>query len=191
MKSTLLKFKIGLLVLFVFTISLVVYVSMQAGKAKADLKTNETASKIADKLNAYTYQSGVPESLGAAGIRDVPDEIVYTKLSDTKFRFCITYRAESSGFKPDTVVQDAITGYYMGQLGGNGESSNYLFIKGSHKKGENCQEVKIPAAQDNFFDFDAPSSGTDSFDSSDLNQLYNSQPNQSSEMPDSYEYQVQ
>lgn len=190
MKSTLLKFKIGLLVLLVFTAGLIVYVSMQASKAKADLKTNEAASKIADKLNAYVYQKGVPDSLSEADIRDVPDEIVYTKLSDTKFRFCVTYKAESSGFNPDTAMQDAITGYYMSRLGGE-EPSDYLFIKGAHKKGENCQEVKIPAAQDSFFDFDMPSSGSGSFDSSDLNQLYDSQPGQSQDTTESYEYQVQ
>ncbi len=192
MKSALLKYKVGLLVLLVLTVGLVMYVGMQASKAKADLKTTEAATKIADKLNVYTAQNGAPSSLAAAGIRDVPKEVAYTKLSDTKYRFCVTYRAESSGFNPDTVVQDAFTGYYMSRLGGD-ESSNYLFIKNSHKKGVNCQEIKVQSAQDSFFNFDTPSSSsTDSFDSTNLNQLYNSQTDPSAEtLTPSYEFPVQ
>lgn len=193
MKSSLFKYQIGLLVLGILTLGLVVFVAMEAGKAKADLTTKKAADKIADQLNVYVAQEGVPESLGAAGIKDVPDAVRYTKQSDTKYRFCVTYKAQSTGFNPDTVVQEAALGVATRGLGSSytGDSSSYLYLQSTHKKGENCQDVTVPARSDSFFDF--PSSDDGSSPSFDFNSLngsggdYFSQPNTS----DSYEFPVQ
>ncbi len=53
MKTALLKYKIGLQIIFVFSVIMVRFVVVQASGTKQDTKTNNAANDIADKLNTY------------------------------------------------------------------------------------------------------------------------------------------
>jgi len=152
MKATLLRYKIGLAVIGLFSLVMVVVVVSQASATKQDTETYHKASAIADKLQAYTDSKGeVPASLAAVDIADVPSTVSYHKLSDSSYRFCVTYKATSSSFDATTAVNDTISGYYGTQgstsenfSGFNGSGSdNYLYVSSSHHKGANCQTIKV------------------------------------------------
>jgi hypothetical protein len=75
----------------------------------------------------------------------VPDSIKYTKTSDTKFKFCVTYKANSSNFDANQAVTDVVFGNYGKYSSFDDSQSNessYLYIPTEHKKGENCQTIK-------------------------------------------------
>lgn len=149
MKSSLLRYKIGLGVIGLFLVGVLVFVLVQANVAKQDLQTTKRANEIADKLNSYVNDNDVaPESLADANISNLPDAISYRKLSDTSYEFCITYRAANNGAPLQTVVDDATTNFdpYTG-AGGSTPSSNAtsLYISGVHAKGRNCQTIDVDA----------------------------------------------
>jgi hypothetical protein len=65
----------------------------QASLKKQDEKTQKTVTDISDKLYGYTSdKQSVPETLATAGIRKVPPDITYKKLSSTKYRICADYK---------------------------------------------------------------------------------------------------
>lgn len=144
MKNPLNKYKVGLSVIFVFTLGLAIYAAAQAGSARQDNETYKKATKIASELNNYTVSKPPPMSLEAAGISDVPKTVQYTKISNQKYKFCVTYKADSSGFDAGSIQTQLLTGGY-----GNSYSypdsdyeTSYLYISPIHKKGENCQTIK-------------------------------------------------
>src|ERR1700761_6201057 len=105
----LLKYKIGLLVIGLFTLGLVVFVLVQAGGTKQDAQTDKLANSMADQLNNYTDDNSVtPKTLQQAGITKTSPNISYTRESDTKYKFCATYKTTSSGFDPSAVVDNAV-----------------------------------------------------------------------------------
>jgi len=142
MKTTLLKYKIGLLILFVFAIVLVGMVIVQASGTKQDTKTNTAAQDIADKLNNYVSDNNtVPATLADAGAKNVPSSISYTKLSDTSYKFCATYKGNSSGFDASGVATDLMTGS-VDSTPNLPVDNTELIIDSTYHKGANCQTVQ-------------------------------------------------
>jgi hypothetical protein len=144
MQKSINRYKIGLAVIAVFTLGLAIYVAVQAGSAKQDNETYKAANEIATKLNDYTLYKAPPESLSAAGIRDVPETVKYTKVSNDKYKFCVTYKADSSGFDAANVQTDLLTAAY-GDPYASSQSTyeqSYLVLDTNHHKGENCQTIK-------------------------------------------------
>lgn len=138
-------YKLGLGVIGLFSLVLLIVVLVQASGAKADNLTQKDAQKVADQLNDYVEdEQTIPESLSAAGINDVPSAVRYEKLSKERYKFCVTYKAESSGFDAASVQEEVISGYY-GVDYSDYESSyeeSYLYLDSTHKKGENCKTIK-------------------------------------------------
>ncbi len=147
------KYYIGLIVLAVLTLGLTVYVIGIGGKAKDDTKTEKSANEIATKLNDYISKNNrVPASLDAAGIKDVPSSITYSKKSDEKYEFCVTYKADKGYGSADAsnLLTGALMGGMYGGAAGNfsdsSSTSSYepssLYLNYTHKKGKDCQTVK-------------------------------------------------
>lgn len=148
MKASLLRYKIGLLIIAILTIGLVIFVIVQAGAVKQDTKTTQDATNIAQKLNDYVdAQGAVPDSLATAGVRNVPSTISYQKLSDSKYRFCITYRAPGGSAAIgdlETRFSDAMSIDGGGSISSDvGQTSDQgvLVIPDPHHKGANCQTI--------------------------------------------------
>jgi len=139
------KFKIGLGVIGLFTVVMLVLVLMQAGATKQDAQTDKLANSMADSLNNYTDSNfAIPASLRAAGIKKTSPYITYTKLSDSKYKFCVTYKTTSSDFDPSAAVSNALMGGVSSYYGGDYTSDNTdLYLPTSHHKGVNCQTVDI------------------------------------------------
>jgi|GEM_PF-5108319 len=138
----LLKFKIAFAIVGVLTIALIVGVVLQAGSAKQDKQTTQAATDIAVKLNDYTSQHQViPSSLKSIGVKDSPSTITYHKLSSTRYKFCASYRSDSTNVH---VPQIAPRYGYVDDIGGleNATSSSWLIIPTDHKSGESCQTIK-------------------------------------------------
>ena len=143
MNSALNKYKIGLAVIGAFSLILFGLVIMQASGTKQDNETYEKANKIADELDSYVLRRGVPESLEDAGISNVPDEVSYEKISDTKYKFCVTYKTKSSSFNGDSLFWSVSSGSAQSDYEEyEDEESYYLYLSPTHDKGENCQTVK-------------------------------------------------
>lgn len=147
MKTTLLKYKIGLLALLVFALVLTGLVVMQASGTKQDTKTNNTASNIADTLNTYVDNNqAVPATLAEAGVKNVPSTITYQKLSDTSYKFCATYKGNSSGFDATGAATDLLSGSGSITNDPNLPADNsILTIDSTWHKGANCQTVQTNA----------------------------------------------
>jgi hypothetical protein len=161
MKNSLLKYKIGLVLIAIFAIGLLVFVLSEASATKQDADTFNTASKIASKLNNYVAsKQTIPSSLSAAGISDTPGAVSYKKLSDSKYSFCVTYKTKSTNFSASDVEANLLTSSidsggdaFSGQSSDNTE----LFLDGTHNKGQQCQTVK-PSIVD--FNSGTPSTGS-------------------------------
>lgn len=151
MKTTLLKYKIGLVILFAFAVVLVGVVLVQASGTKQDTKTNNSAQDISDKLNTYVSDNNtVPATLADAGVKNVPSTISYTKLSPTSFKFCATYKGNSSGFDASGVATDLMTGSSSVDSTPNLPADNSeLFIDTTYHKGANCQTIQTNAILSN------------------------------------------
>lgn len=145
MKPTLLKYKIGLAVLLAFALVMTGMVMVQASGTKQDTKTNNAASDIADKLNSYVDNNQtVPGSLAEAGAKNVPKTISYTKLSDTSYKFCATYKGNSSGFDATGTATDLLSGSGSGTISNEPNipvDNSFLTIDPTWHKGANCQTI--------------------------------------------------
>jgi hypothetical protein len=144
------KYYIGLVVLALLVLGLVGYTVYQGGLTKQDKKTAEAASSVADKLNSYIQQNyKVPASLAAAGIKDVPKEVTYSKLSNDRYKLCVTYKADLRGYgvSPATLAVSAFYSHYAGYNssyygGDNYEATSAYIDTYSHDKGQKCITVK-------------------------------------------------
>ena len=145
MPRSLSKYRIGLGLIGIFTLALLILVVTQASATKQDNVTYNQANKAADKLNNYTENySLIPASLTAVGANNLSPNISYHKVSDTSYRFCVTYKAASSGFNTTTVEQNIVTAA-AGQGTGFDSSATdntALLIDTTHHKGQNCQTIK-------------------------------------------------
>jgi hypothetical protein len=154
------KYYIGLALLMFFALGCVAYALTQASAAKADKKTNDALQGVGEALDRYTVRDGtVAPSLQAAGAKDVPSSITYTKLDTNKYKVCINYKTVSSGFDAGWF---SLLGGFFGS-GYNNQtysySGNTVFdttVQYHHKKGQNCQTVAPYIYNDS-----SPSSSTD------------------------------
>ena len=150
-QNPLLLYKIGLAVIGVFVIVLVVMVVTQANGAKQDTNSFNEATKIANTLNDYIDSNGtVPQSLSDAGVVNIPSSVTYTKVSDSSYRFCVTYNSESSNFNATATETSLLSSAVNGAngstnlndfSGGTAKASGILIIDPTHHKGKNCQTV--------------------------------------------------
>lgn len=147
MHNSLVRYKLGLLVLFVLLIALLGYVIVGSASRRQDNITEAKAHAIANKLNDITLdKSNVPESLDELKITDVPSTITYQKKSETTYEFCATYKHDSND-TPATSLGDVITGAALAPYGaglddfGEYQDNSYLRID-KHKKGKNCQTIE-------------------------------------------------
>lgn len=143
------KYYIGVVVLVVFAAGLVGYTIASGSDAKTDKKTTEKANAVAMKLDSQISMDGkIPENLDALGVKDIPPTVTYKKISDEKYKFCVTYKSAGSAF--DAGLFSLFGGaLYGGALSAGAESyepsEGYLdsyYLIYNHKKGENCQTVK-------------------------------------------------
>lgn len=141
MEKTLAKYKIGLAVLMLFAIAMTVLVLIQASSTKSDTQTNNSASTIADTLNNYVDTNDtIPATLAEAGVKSVPSAVNYTKISDSSYKFCVTYKGNSSGFDASGVATNLLTGQLDPGSGGSSDNA-VLTIDTTYHKGANCQTV--------------------------------------------------
>jgi len=147
MQQALTKYKIGLLVIGLFTVAMVVVVLAQASAAKHDTDTYKTANTIADKLNGYTLDhETVPRSLSDANIDNPSTAITYTKLTDTQYKFCITYKTTSTNFDPGMLEGSLLLSGHTPEGFDGYTSQDYLVVPTAHKKGSNCQTINLAAS---------------------------------------------
>lgn len=130
------KYNIGLLVLGGITLILTIIVLTHGVANRQDAQTERQARDIAGKLNNYVdTKQTVPANLKEAGIKDVPKTISYTKLSNTDYQFCVTYKNGNN--------VDSLSGLPFESLSpGSDYPSGSLIILSTHKKGKNCQTVQ-------------------------------------------------
>jgi hypothetical protein len=143
------KYYIGLIIIALFTLGLTGFVVTKGASNRQDTQTSKRANEIARELNEYVEQSGVPESLEAAGIDDVPSTITYTKQGEETYEFCTTYKNASDTYGGG--FDQVLTGSVQRQFS---EENNYydsyessyqpssLYPAYSHKAGKNCQKIK-------------------------------------------------
>lgn len=142
------KYYIGLMALGLFTVGIAVYVLVMGVQARQDVKTEKAATKAAEKLNNYvSSKQKIPSSLKEAGVSDVPSTITYTKISNEKYKFCVTYKADKGYGSGD--VTTALTGAATSKLYGSSypelddeSEESYLYLNYTHKKGEECHTIK-------------------------------------------------
>jgi hypothetical protein len=141
------KYQIGLAILGLITVAMTILVLVQAGGIKADSKTYAAAQQAATSLENYiASKQVVPASLSAAGITDTSDTIKYTKLSDSSYKFCASYRTASNpSFSASDLTGSLLTAQYGAQpsaqsYGTDGQTT--LVVTSDHKKGDNCQTIK-------------------------------------------------
>ncbi|HEY4161335.1 MAG TPA: hypothetical protein VGM08_04710 [Candidatus Saccharimonadales bacterium] len=147
------KYKIGLVVIGLFTVAMLVVVLVQAGATKQDTQTDKVANSMADSLNSYTdVHYNVPTTLREVDITKTSPYISYTRLSASKYKFCVTYKATSSDFDPSDAVGNVLmTGEGLGggstfpgdEIGDDAALNTDLYIPTSHHKGLDCQTIDI------------------------------------------------
>jgi hypothetical protein len=138
------KYKLGILILAIFSLGFFGYVISNGISSKDDVKTYKAAQTIAEKLNNYTTDKEPPSSLDKLGVKDVPDTIKYSKLSSNEYKFCATYKFDAgTGIDPPSIFSgQALVPNNAGQSGYDYSSSGYLYVTSDYKKGENCQTIK-------------------------------------------------
>lgn len=143
------KYYIGVVVILLITFGFVGYTVYLGLESKSDVETQKSAEEISKKLNEYVKNNQkIPESLSEVGANDVPSTISYTKLSDSQYKFCVTYKSASGYY--DSGISGVVTGVtansYPDEYYESPYPSDYtepdLYIDSYHKKGENCTTVK-------------------------------------------------
>ncbi len=144
-RSGIIKYRIGLGVIGLFTVIMLVLVLIQAGVTKQDTQTDKLANSMADSLNSYTDSNfAVPATLRQAGIIKTSPYITYTKVSNSKYKFCVTYKTTSSNFDPSMAVNNVLMGGVSSWDSSSSAGTNTdLYIPISHHKGVNCQTVDL------------------------------------------------
>jgi hypothetical protein len=144
------KYRIGLIVIALLVVSLAGYTLYLGQKGKQDLKTEEKANEVAEKLNIYVNKNGeIPESIDEIGVSNIPSTIKYEKLTDETYEFCVTYQNEKGygsgyGYSPMSLLTGSLYGaaYSMSDTEDSDYERSYLYLDYTHKKGENCQTIR-------------------------------------------------
>jgi type II secretory pathway pseudopilin PulG len=161
------KYYTGLLLLGLLTVGLLIFTVVQGSAQKQDKETERKSREISTKLNTYVGKNRrIPESLDEAGIKDVPKTISYTKESDSKYKFCETYKNKSS-YGGDGITSllwgTALQSYddtgYDDYSGDDSYRRSSLYPSYSHDKGENCQTVE-PYFSNNYNQYPTSSSSS-------------------------------
>jgi hypothetical protein len=140
-KSSLVRYRIGLGVIALLTLIVFVLVLDLASAHKQDAQTQRTANSIADKLDNYINdKEKVPASLAEAGVKNLPSNMTYRKKTADVFEFCITYK--SSNKSPGTVgtIQNVLMNGSLDE-GGYYSGASDLEINPVYHKGKNCQTI--------------------------------------------------
>ncbi len=172
------KYYRGLIVLALLTLGLTAWVISLGIGSRQDVKTEKRAQEIATDLNEWVAkEEKVPDSLNAAGIKNVPDTISYSKKDADSYEFCVTYKAAKDYGSEGGIVTPLITRAMSGVAADTsasmpiieGYTNTALYFYGSHNKGKNCQTIKpyyygkpIPASAS-----DSPASTTETFPAPD------------------------
>jgi Tfp pilus assembly protein PilV len=149
------KYYIGFAVLVLITLGLTGFTLYQGVSGKQDRQTEQKAQDIATKLNEYVRsRQAIPESLDAAGIKDVPATITYTKKSETTYEFCVTYKHASEDYG-GVGFEQIVSGAVQQELIRSSDAdSSYtpssLYLPYTHKAGKSCQTVEPYYLYDNF-----------------------------------------
>lgn len=145
------KYYLGLFILALFVLGLAGYTITQGGKGKKDEETTKKFQTIANKLDGHTIGNNkIPESLDELKIKDVPDTIKYEKISDEKYKICVSYDQASNEFDAGwfgllTGVGGSAPSPYEKEVSPDEELSSIDYgLIYLHKKGETCQTVKPP-----------------------------------------------
>jgi uncharacterized membrane protein len=151
MQRSLIKYRIGLGIIGLFTLVILAVVLVQASATRQDQKTENAANNIATELNNYTGYSlngPIPNTLSEAGITNVPSTISYTKTSRHSYRFCVTYKLSSTDFNASSLAQNVVarglgagSDYSANQYNQGSYDYSYLYVNPIHHKGVNCQYV--------------------------------------------------
>lgn len=151
------KYYIGLAVLMTLTLGALIYTISQAGNAKIDAATDKAVENISSKLDTSIATKGVvPDSLQAAGIKDVPPAVTYKKLNESEYKICISYKTATSGF--DASWLSLLGGVYGANQSGDTATTKDYFdstVTYNHKKGLNCQTIKPYIFSNNSLDLNS------------------------------------
>jgi type II secretory pathway pseudopilin PulG len=148
MQRSLLKYRVGLGVIGLFTLAILIIVLLQASATKQDQKTFNAANNIAEQLNNYTYNGVAPDSLSQAGINNVPSTISYHKMTAYTYYFCAKYKLASTDFSTSSIAQNIVM-RGIGVSAGSNNAPNSptslpdLEIDPTHHKGWNCETVDL------------------------------------------------
>jgi hypothetical protein len=136
------KYVIGLSVLGAFVLVLLVLVLVKASASKADNLTYKAASQISNDLNDYvTKNNAIPDSLDKATKVSVPSTVTYTKKSDSKFEFCVTYKSSNIDVSATSAETSFLSGSFSASTSSS-KTSSYLYISSDHKAGKQCQTIE-------------------------------------------------
>jgi hypothetical protein len=115
---------------------------LQANSVRADNKTYQAADKISRDLESYiSAKNKIPAKLSEATKESIPETVKYTKLSSSRYKFCVTYKAASSDLSASDISARVLSSTYSSEYQSDQEET-YLYLSPSHKKGENCQTIK-------------------------------------------------
>lgn len=147
------KYYIGFGVLVLLVLCLVMYIVVQAGNRKVDLKTQQRVVQVTDSIEEYANKhKSFPSSLEEAGVTKKYSSIKYKKISNEKFELCIKYRANGGGDSLSSIVAEEARytvdpNYYMSD---SRYSSYYLSLNNRYNKGWNCETIEeYSSAYDN------------------------------------------
>lgn len=142
------KYYIGIGLLALGTLVLLGFVLVQSSSYKIDKQTNEIGYKISEDLNNYiSDEDKIPENLSDATNEKIPESIKFTKESDSRYKFCVTYKnASSPSMDAGSILLQGLYGGYQDPNSYNYQSDytqSALYISTySYSKGENCQSVE-------------------------------------------------
>jgi hypothetical protein len=140
-KSSLVKYRIGLGVIALLTLIMFVAVLDLASAHKQDAQTQRTANSIADKLDNYINdKEKVPASLAEAGVKNLPSNMTYRKKTADVFEFCITYKSSNKSSGTVGTIQNVLMNGSLDE-GGYYSGASDLEINPVYHKGKNCQTV--------------------------------------------------
>ena len=143
------NYKIGLLVLAILTFGLLIFTLAKSGDAKQDKKTVTAINDISSKINDYVSdENKVPNNLSDIGAKNVPSTIKYERVSDTKYKICVTFKTNESysGSGVSSVVTAALYSRYSRNIDqyykDNDDTEKTVYYAPMQIKGENCSTVK-------------------------------------------------
>lgn len=145
LQPKLLKYYLFFAVLLLVAVGAVVFTLSKATGTKADKATSAKMIEIAEKLESFTGSKGqIPETLDDVGVNNVSSAIAYTKVSETKYKICVTYNLDGTSFASrwSQFLASRIYKVQAGAPGGFSASFIDLYpLAFAYQKGQTCQTV--------------------------------------------------